>query len=310
VNAAAADEERLLVLGATGNVGRHVIARLVFLAGAGRTSQRVRILAATRQPGAYSCDPPPEGCPAVVEPVACGASAGEVAACVAAARPTRIFLCMPQALSADEMRAYSEAVVDAAVACGVAWLVRLSSCGIDRAPSQGPLGDAHLAGEEYCRKAGMGLTSVRPTSFHTNFEKYDVGSIAAESVFRSPLGLTAKVNWVHCRDIGYVVAALLASPISPEALAARFEVVEVTGPASSTLSAGEMAAMLSEELGRPVRYEEVPAPPFPEYEALWTFLKAGGFDHSSDAVARLTGEEPLGMREVVRALRAELQPST
>ena len=35
--------------------------------------------------------------------------------------------------------------------------------------SQGPLGDAHLANEEYCKKAGLGLTSVRPTSFHTNF---------------------------------------------------------------------------------------------------------------------------------------------
>ena len=43
--------------------------RLVFLAGTGRLAQRVRILAATRQPGAYKCDPPPEGCPAVVEPV-------------------------------------------------------------------------------------------------------------------------------------------------------------------------------------------------------------------------------------------------
>jgi hypothetical protein len=38
-----------------------------------------------------------------------------------------------------------------------------------------------------------------PDGMKLGQEKYDVESIAKESVFRSPLGVTAKVNWVHCR---------------------------------------------------------------------------------------------------------------
>lgn len=47
---------------------------------------------------------------------------------------------------------------------------------------------------------------VRPTSFHTNFVKYDMDSLRKENIFRSPLGCErqARVNWVHCRDIGEV----------------------------------------------------------------------------------------------------------
>jgi uncharacterized protein YbjT (DUF2867 family) len=201
-------------------------------------------------------------------------------------------MCMPQALSAEAMCAYGEAVVDAAIDSGVEWLVRISSFGIDGVPSQGPLGAAHCNCEEYCRKKGLGFTSVRPTSFSSNFATFDAPSIASESVFRSPLGETACVNWVHCADIGNVAAELLARPpsdrLTPEALAEGHEVVDVTGPASSTLSAPAMAELLSAELGRKVRYEEVPAPPVEEYRALWRFLRAGGFARETDQVLRIT----------------------
>ena len=92
---------------------------------------------------------------------------------------------------------------------GATRLVRVSSFGID-AVGQGPLGDAHVRAERYCRESGLSLSSVRPTSFHTNFAKYDAASIRELDVFRSPLGLSARVNWVHCRDIGKVAADVLA----------------------------------------------------------------------------------------------------
>ena len=146
----------------------------------------------------------------------------------------------------------------------------------------------------------MAVTSVRPTSFHTNFEKYDVDSIKEENCFRSPLGATARVNWVHCGDIGRLAAALLLQEEVEE-------VVEVTGPPDSRLSSGEMAALLSSELGREVRYEEVESPGLEEYRQLWAFLRAGGFDScsGSEAVMRLTGREATPFREVVRQLREE-----
>ena len=62
---------------------------------------------------------------------------------------------------------------------------------------------------------GLPLTSIRPTSFHTNFLTYDAESLRKENCFRSPLGNQAKVNWVHCRDIGEVAAALLLKKETP-----------------------------------------------------------------------------------------------
>jgi hypothetical protein len=106
----------------------------------------------------------------------------------------------------------------------------------------------------------------RPTSFHSNFEVFDAHSIRQESCFRSPLGSEARVNWVHCRDVGRVSAALLArggggGGGDDVKRGEVHEVVEVTGPMDSTLSAPEMAALISDVLGRTITYEEVPPPP-------------------------------------------------
>jgi len=78
-------------------------------------------------------------------------------------------------------------------------------------------------------------------------------------------------------------------------------VFEVTGPPEATLSAPEMASLLSEELGRSIQYEEVSPPPIPEYEELWAFLRAGGFDCSTGTVEELTGKPPIDFRSIVRA---------
>ena len=71
----------------------------------------------------------------------------------------RVFLCLPQSLTSSEMIELTKAFVDSAVRQGVRHVVRVSSYGIDdhfkgNGISQGPLGDAHVAGEEYTVKAG------------------------------------------------------------------------------------------------------------------------------------------------------------
>ena len=296
-------EQSVLVLGGTGNIGKHVVSGLAE-AGDGPS----KILVGSRSPEAFhSTYSQPAGCQAVVQPVQCDLSSPEsVGAVVTAAAASRVFLCLPQALGPEQMVAVSNAVVDAAKASGAERLVRVSSLGIDGdGPGQGPLGDAHAASEEHCRTMGLPLTSLRPTSFHTNFVAYDIESLRKENCFRSPLGSEARVNWVHCADIGRVAAALL---LKPETAGRGNEVVEVTGPPESTLSAGEMAALLSEELGRPVRYEEVAPPAVPEYAQLWAFLRAGGFATSTRTVLRLTGWPPVGFRAVVQEYKQALLP--
>lgn len=266
-------------------MGKHVVQALVEAVSKG---EDVKVVVGTRAPQALSCS-------SVLESVQCDMSSpASLQAAIAGAKCQRVFLCLPQCLAPRDMVAASKVVVDAAVEAGVDLLVRVGSLG---QADQGPLGEAHEACEEYCRERALPVTSIRPTSFHVNFEKYDVDSIKNENCFRSPLGPSARVNWVHCGDVGRVAAALMLQEQVEQ-------VVEVTGPAESCLSTGEMAALLTQELGRSVRYEEVEAPGLQEYEQLWSFLKKGGFDSCSGAqtVARMTGQQPVGFHHVVRQL--------
>jgi len=297
---AEAGEQRLLLLGVTGNVGQHCLTRL--LANAAESGESVKLLVGTRDPKAFSSTySHPPSCPAVVEAVACDVGDAEsIAAVIQKAMPTRVFIALPQALGPEAMLSCGQACVDACVAAGVGRLVRLSSLNIDKA-GQGPLGNAHCTIEAHAKKCGLGVVSVRPTSFHTNLLAYDAESIRTANCFRSPLGSEARVNWVHCRDIGNVCAVALGEKPVPE-------VINVTGPSSSTLSTAEMASVLSEELGRTISYEEVKPPPIPEYEALWEFLKSGGFDASSTHVEELTGVAPTDFRTIINEARAVLCP--
>ena len=131
---------------------------------------------------------------------------------VASAAASHVFLCLPQALSGQQMEAVSNAAVDAAKSSGVVQrLVRVGSLGIDSSgPGQGALGDAHVACEVHCRAAGVALSSVRPTSFHTNFVNYDVATLCKEDCLLpeparergegelGPLARTSGGSRLHC----------------------------------------------------------------------------------------------------------------
>ena len=152
----------------------------------------------------------------MVEPIQCNLSCPKsVASTVTSVAADSVFLCLPQSLAPKEMETVSNAVVDAAKMSGAKRLVRVASLGIDGDVGQGALGAAHVACEAHCHAAGLPLTSIRPTSFHTNFLTYDAESLRKENCFRSPLGKEAKVNWVHCQDIGRVAAVLLLRKDSP-----------------------------------------------------------------------------------------------
>ena len=63
-----------------------------------------------------------------------------------------------------------------------------------------------------------------------------------------------------------------------------------------------MASLLSAHLGREVTYKEVPPPPFPDMEALWAFLRSGGFDVSTSTVKEVTRSEPEDFSAFLRTL--------
>ena len=160
---------RLLLFGATGNVGRHCLSALLAeaapsLSPSPSPSKMVVVVVATRDPEAFEAtyrqqlsNEYPTLDPAVVETVQCDAGDPQaIAAVIASVAPTRVFISMAQALGPEAMVACGQACVDACAAAGVSRLVRLSSLGIDVAPGQGPLGDAHLAIEAHAATEAPG----------------------------------------------------------------------------------------------------------------------------------------------------------
>lgn len=195
----------VLVIGATGHVGQHVVR---FLA-----AQSIRVTAATRSPSFPSALALALGVPLLPLDMATATAPTLAAACRG---HTAVFFAMPQAFTPADMLGAQQRLVDALLllrqetaatttpsSVSLPLVVKLSSYGIDNlsptAPpppcTQGPLGEAHREGEALFRTHGLALVSLRPTSFFSNFELFDWPTLkkGGRSV-GSPLGRDAQVN--------------------------------------------------------------------------------------------------------------------
>jgi uncharacterized protein YbjT (DUF2867 family) len=204
----------------------------------------------------------------------------------------KILVILPQSLTTEEMIKCGKFLGDCASEAGVATVVRISSFGIDSKSSkhvcsQGPLGVAHLALEDYYSALGLQVVSIRPTSFFSNIF-FNLEEIRTQSTMSTPLGTSAKVNWVSCKDIAAVAAKVLTAVHWDQ----YGTVIDVTGPKENTLSGPEVVKILTRKLGmeKPIVYKETDIPPSPEYAGLWLFLRNGGFDCHVDSVEKITSE--------------------
>lgn len=158
------------------------------------------------------------------------------------------------------------------------------------------LGKAHIRGEEYMEKNNLVLTSVRPTSFFTNFMKYDIPSLKSDSSFSSPLGTYSAVNWISCEDISAVVAyALLDTSYDGK-------ILDITGSKNNTLTAENMRIMLQNVVGRDILYKESPIPDVKAMHDLWDFLRGGGFNHHTNTVEDVTGRKPIEFESFLKTI--------
>ena len=211
-------------------------------------------------------------------------------------RISRVFICLPQSLSSTDMVVISNAFTDKILLSSgtVKTVVRISSYGLDNDfPTQGPLALAHKASEEYMRSKGLTVTSIRPTSFFSNFMKYDVASIMENSAFFSPLGYTATVNWIDNEDIAEVAAHCLLDTT----LDGR--ILEITGPECNSFSAKEMSKMISEVIGKCILYGEISLPTFSaDYEELWKYLRSDGFNVVTNTLKEVIGRDGHRFRDM------------
>lgn len=209
---------RVLVTGATGHVGRHVVSQLA------EVGQQVRAL--TRNPAAAAF-------PAGVEVV-------------------RGDLLAPESIpfdGVDLMYLFPEPrtavdVVTRAKAAGVRRIVTLSSGAV----TEGFDTDFQLPVEQAVEASGCEYTHVRPGDFASNTERLWGPMIRADRVVRYPAPDAISLA-IHEADIAAVaVTALLNDGHHGRAY-------DLTGPAR--LTRRDQVAAIAEALGEEVRYEEV-----------------------------------------------------
>lgn len=219
----------LLVVGATGTVGRHLVRELVAAGAAPRAL--VRSLAAGEAARALGAAP------------VAGSLDDRASLLRAFDGVERLFL-----LSAADARqvALQSHAVDAAAVAGVRHLVKVSVAGADPASDNALLRDH---GEIEARATALGIPTVflRPTHFMQNLLA-SAGSVAAEGrLYSSPAGPQPLIDAAD-------VAAVAARALLDDAQAGR--AYELTGGAAHTYA--DVAATMSDALGRPVAHVELP----------------------------------------------------
>ncbi|MFJ5991504.1 NAD(P)H-binding protein [Lentzea sp. NPDC092896] len=224
----------ILVFGASGSIGR----RLVELLPADE------VVAFARDPAKGAA----LGCRYVV-----GDLDDPVSVASALVGVERVFLNAGGAVPApgeQPMVRQQRAVIDAAVAAGVAHVVKLS---VWHAAADGLLAEgAHWEVEEHLRSSGLGWSVLRPSGFMQNFVTGG-GTFTENGHLLGAYG-DARVSYVDCADIAAAAAVLLTGDPRPGST------FVLTGP--EALTQAEIAARLSVVAGREIRYVDLPAVEF------------------------------------------------
>jgi uncharacterized protein YbjT (DUF2867 family) len=165
--------------------------------------------------------------------------------------------------------------------------------------------------ERALETSGVGWTFLRPNFYMQNFTRQMADSIRQDGTFAQP-DSSAPISFVDNRDVASVAARVLTSAGHDG------QVYDLTGPQALTYD--EAAVILSDVLGRPVRFtgltdEAAKAGmlrrglPESYADALIEVSRAyreGGAERVTTAVRDLTGREPTPFAEFVRDHRAVL----
>lgn len=211
----------ILVTGATGQVGREVVAQLV------AAGEPVRAM--TRHPERANL-------PAQAQVVQ-GDLDQPSTLPAALAGVSKVYLFLGQDLG--------KGLLDAARAAGVKHVVLLSS--LTTQGAHNAIAQRHLLGEEAVRASGLPWTFLQPGGFASNNLQW-APSIRAEGVVRAPF-VQARSALIDPKDIAAVAVAALRSP------GHEGKNYPMTG--SEALSVVEQVRTLSEVLGRDIRLEEL-----------------------------------------------------
>lgn len=274
-------EDKILVTGATGRVGREVVRSLL------DRGQPVVAAAMDEQDAGHVQDQAearlfdfgvPETYPGAFEGV------------------SKLFLMRPPQIT--DVKRYLFPVVDYARDAGIEHVAFLSLIGIEqnkRVP--------HYKVEQYLEPSGVPYTFLRPSFYMQNLDTIHRQEIV-DGVIAVPVG-KGKTSFVDVRDIGAVAAKVLSEPGHEN------RTYELTG--GEALDYHQVADLFTEVLGRKVTYTDPSLPRFVwetvargtklPYALVMAFLytqtKRGMADRVTDQVEQLLGRPPTTMRQYI-----------
>jgi uncharacterized protein YbjT (DUF2867 family) len=282
----------ILVTGATGSTGKHLVSQLQARGAAFKALVRDKAkgeaLGADFAVGDYD---DPASISAAMEGV------------------DRVFLASPGAQGEtpdgeQPMIRWERNVIDAAKAAGVRYVVKLSvwNARIGGRMSEG----AHGVVEAYLKDSGLDWTMLQPGGFMQNFLS-PASSLADEEGNLIGPEADAPVAFIDCHDIAATAAALLTGETG------RGESFVITGPEAIRYS--EIAVKLTAGWGRVVGFSGqseraiadrlrgygLAPQQADEMASLYASLGEGMFSEVTDAVERLTGTAPRSFDEFMAA---------
>jgi uncharacterized protein YbjT (DUF2867 family) len=204
----------------------------------------------------------------------------------------RVYLASVGDQPADPEKAF----VDLAVSKGILRIVKLGAAGIEN--TDVPLRQV----EKHIESKSVQWTFVHPTWFWQNFSTAHVASIKS-GAFAEPVG-GRWTAFVDTRDIAAVVAEALVSD------AWVGQILTLTGPDKTTRV--QFAVELSRQLGREVKFLDVtdeqfraavrdflPASYLELLAALYSWVRAGATEFTTDTVENVLGRKPIGLERFV-----------
>jgi uncharacterized protein YbjT (DUF2867 family) len=170
----------------------------------------------------------------------------------------------------------------------------------------------HADSEAYIESSGVPHTFLRPNGFMQNFVNYNAGTINSQSAFYGSQG-EGKVSHIDIRDIAAVAVKVLTEDRH------RGKTYTLTGP--EALSNARIAQVLSDDVGREIKYVDLPDEPFkqallaagvPEWSAnalvdLQRLYREGGASVVTRDVEQLLGHKPISFEQFSRDHRAAFQ---
>lgn len=275
----------ILVVGATGKVGRHVLQRLI--------DQREPVRAQLHH--AHRADGIPDGAELVVADFdAADGWDAAVSGC------DRVYLASP---AGPRQRQQEGLVIAAAQRSGAApHIVKIAAMGLGD-PAAGRIAVQHKQIRDDLEAAGLPWTTLAVSQLMDNVLLY-LSPATEHGVLPVPAG-EARIAWVDAGDVAAVAVGVLTTP------GHEGRTYDVTGPAA--LHHREVAALLAGALGRPVRYADVPpqqavaamvAAGVPDWVAAGVvetnqWYAAGGASHPTDIVTTVGRQQPSTLTDYI-----------